>query len=281
MKFIHLTDTHLVAPPQTLFDIDPGARLSRAIESINTHHSDAELCLVTGDLTHWGEPAAFKLFTELMNRLACPWKAIPGNHDLRAEFMKAMPETLTDANGFIQFSLETTAGQFICLDTLDEGYPTGLLCPARLEGLKGLLDAAERDNKDAYLFMHHAPFKVGIAALDKIRLMKSEGFANAISDYAHIRHIFFGHLHRPCHGSWLGIPFSSLKSTAHQSSLTLAPDAPLTSSYELPAYAVVLISPESVVIHDHSFMEEDKAFLYDRGIPEGATAPPEHQRDWD
>ncbi len=280
MKLIHLTDTHLVAPPQTLFNIDPGARLARAIKSINTHHSDAELCLVTGDLTHWGEPAAFKLFTELMGQLACPWKAIPGNHDLRTEFMKAMPQTRTDTNGFIQFSLETSAGRFICLDTLDEGYPTGLLCAARLEGLKSYLDEAMRNHQKAYLFMHHAPFKVGIAALDKIRLMKAQDFSDALEGYTHIRHIFFGHLHRACHGSWRGIPFSTLKSTAHQSSLTLDPNTPLTSSYELPAYAVVLIDPESVVIHDHSYMEEDKSFLYDRGIPEGATAPPEHQRDW-
>ena len=280
MKFIHLTDSHLVAPPQKLFGIDPAARLQAAIESINTYHSDAELCLVTGDLTHWGEQKAFQHFNQLMNGLKCPWTAIPGNHDVRSEMRSALPNTESDANGFIQFERSVTAGRFICLDTLDEGHPTGLLCEARLEGLRLMLGKAHYEGKDVYLFMHHAPLKIGIAALDRIRLANADAFHAVLSDFDNIRHIFFGHLHRSCHGSWHGIPFSSLKATAHQSAFLMDPDLPLTSSLELPNYAVVLAGSDSVVIHDHSYMEEDKAFTYNRGIPEGASAPPAHQKNW-
>ena len=42
MKIIHLTDTHLVRPGDTLFSLDPLQRLRAAIDHINAHQSDAE-----------------------------------------------------------------------------------------------------------------------------------------------------------------------------------------------------------------------------------------------
>ena len=144
-----------------------------------------------------------------------------------------------------------------------------------------MLVDVQKSGKSAYLFMHHAPLNVGIAALDRIVLVNAEDFYSVLKEFDNIRHIFFGHLHRACHGSWRGIPFSSLKATAHQTALLLKPDLPLTSSSELPNYAVVLIDEGNVVIHDHSFLEEDKSFLYERGIPQGESEPPDHQKDWD
>ena len=69
---------------------------------------------------------------------------------------------------------------------------------------------------------------------------------------------------------------STVRATAHQIALTLEPDAPLFGSGENPAYAVVLVSDEAVVIHDHSYLEEDNIFPYDRGFPEtpGDNIPP-------
>jgi len=37
MKFIHLTDPHLVAPPQTLLGLDGRQRLADAVRSINAN----------------------------------------------------------------------------------------------------------------------------------------------------------------------------------------------------------------------------------------------------
>ena len=59
MKFIHLTDTHLVPAPRRLFALDPRARLTAAVADINRRHADAAMVAVTGDLTHWGEPGAY------------------------------------------------------------------------------------------------------------------------------------------------------------------------------------------------------------------------------
>ncbi|MEM8803578.1 MAG: metallophosphoesterase, partial [Pseudomonadota bacterium] len=57
MKFIHLTDTHVVGSG-LLYGQDPAERLAEAVTSINAEHSDAEFVIVTGDMTHWGDADA-------------------------------------------------------------------------------------------------------------------------------------------------------------------------------------------------------------------------------
>ncbi len=61
-KFIHITDTHLANPGLKLYGLDPRARLDAAIADINKHQSDAAFAVVTGDLTHWGEPEILRQF---------------------------------------------------------------------------------------------------------------------------------------------------------------------------------------------------------------------------
>jgi 3',5'-cyclic-AMP phosphodiesterase len=51
LKVIHLTDLHLTPPGETIFGLDPNARLQAAIADINASHRDAALVLLTGDLT--------------------------------------------------------------------------------------------------------------------------------------------------------------------------------------------------------------------------------------
>ena len=41
MKFIHLTDTHVIGGGRRLFGADPARRLTLAVESINRDHADA------------------------------------------------------------------------------------------------------------------------------------------------------------------------------------------------------------------------------------------------
>jgi len=281
MKFIHLTDSHLVAPPQSLFEMDMGARLKGAIQSIKEHHGDADFCVVTGDLTHWGEAGAFELFRDTMNELPIPWHAIPGNHDVRPVFKQILPDIPVDQNGFIQYGLDTPVGRFVFLDTVDEGKPSGFLCPDRLDWLNSEIQEAAENGTDVYLFMHHAPMPIGINGVDRIRLTNGDSFYDAVGNFSNVRHLFFGHVHRPCHGVWRGLPFSTVKATAHQIALTLAPDAPLISSRENPAYAIVLIDKDGVIIHDHSYFDEDKTFTYERGSPGGGEEKPAHQNNWD
>jgi len=268
MKFIHLTDPHLVAPPADLFGIDGRERLAKAVASIARHHADAELCVITGDITHWAEPGAYAAFEEIVSALPMPWQALIGNHDGREEMRAALPALPWADDGFLHYPLDTSAGRFLILDTVDPGVSSGRLCEKRLAWLKEALADSEIEGLDVFLFMHHAPMDVGIPGLDAIRLLNADDFAACIAGFDNLRHLFFGHLHRACHGSWKGLPFSTVRATAHQIAFDLTEDRPLAGSAELPDYAVVLIEDDKVVIHDHSYLEEDAVFEYTRGKSE-------------
>jgi len=268
MKFIHLTDPHLVAPPADLFGIDGRERLSKAVTSIARHHADAELCIITGDLTHFAEAGAYAAFEEIVSALPMPWHPLIGNHDGRAEMRTALPALPWADDGYLHCRLDTPAGRFLILDTVDPGVSSGRLCKKRLAWLKDELVESEAAGLDVFLFMHHAPMDVGIPGLDQIRLINADDFAACIAGFGNLRHLFFGHLRRACHGSWKGLPFSTVRATAHQIAFDMTEDIPLAGSGELPDYAVVLIEDDRVVIHDHSYLEEEAVFEYTRGDPE-------------
>jgi 3',5'-cyclic AMP phosphodiesterase CpdA len=269
MKLIHITDTHFAAPGLQLYGLDPRARLDSAIADINKHHADAEVAIVTGDLTHWGEMEAYRNFLESMRALRLPYVVLVGNHDRRAACLEELSAAPRDSNGFVQGWRDTPRGRLLFLDTLDETSHAGQLCEQRLAWLSRTL-AETLPDKPIYLFMHHPPFEVGVHQMDRIALSERAAFAAIIKPHkARIRHLFFGHVHRPISGSWMGIPFSTLRGTNHQVWFDLNPNAPHLSSHEPPAYAVVLIGEETVVIHTHDYLDSSQRFPFSKpGVDE-------------
>ena len=245
MKFIHLTDTHFVPPGKLLYGRDPRIALDAAVKDINAHHADAECLVLTGDLTHWGEVAAFKNLADSLAPLTMPVHLLIGNHDKREVFHSHFPAAPADPNGFVQGTAETSAGLFVFLDTVEAGTHAGHYCAERQAWLAETLNAA---TGDVFLFMHHPPFATGIPAADRIGLQQMAPFRDVVEPHrAKIRHLFFGHVHRPMAGSWLGIPVSTLRAINHQVWFDME-SAELQGSFEPPAYGVVLIAPETVPI---------------------------------
>jgi Icc protein len=260
MKIIHLTDTHLVDKGTRLYGIDPHERLRLAIEDINQTHGDADAVFITGDLTNWGEPEEYKSITDALAPLTVPLHLLLGNHDNRANFQTAFPDAHCDSNGFVQSIIETDQGRMILLDTLQEGTAAGWLCENRLNWLNNQLSEA---SGSIYLFMHHPPFDIGISWLDQIGLVQKAEFEAVIAPYkSRIRQIFFGHVHRPINGEWLGIPFSTLYGTNHQVWMKTAPHENRVQehSYEKPCYGVVLIDTQKTLIHTREYMYRDDVF---------------------
>jgi Icc protein len=261
MKFIHLTDPHLTASGE-LFELNGDRRLRDAVASINRRHADAELVMITGDIAHWGEPEAYKRARDIFGGLAMPWYPLIGNHDVAEAFFAGLPNARSADADRACFRVDTSAGAFIALDTLTEGTHAGMIDERQLGWLDKELSSADGD---AFLFMHHPPVKTGINGMDKIPLLNPDDLGAVLGKHpGKVRHLFFGHMHRAFHGSWRGVPFSTVKATAHQIAPIFGKDEPLTSSRELPAYAVVLISDDQVAVHDISYMEEETEFTYDR-----------------
>jgi len=127
IKFLHLTDSHLVAPGRRLYGLDPEARLRAAVDSMNREHPDAACAVITGDLAHDGEPAAYQLLKEILADLSMPCHLVLGNHDDHRAFFEVFPDAPRDENGFCQFTFDLGDATGVVLDDLVEGTHAGLL----------------------------------------------------------------------------------------------------------------------------------------------------------
>ncbi len=138
MKFVILTDTHFVARGRKLYGLDPTERLGTAVERINRDHPDISFVIVTGDLAHWGEDAAYENLASILGRLDAPTILLMGNHDKRDPFGRYFPGVARDPSGFVQGVHAFDAATVVTLDTLNEAAPdhAGLLCEARLAFLE-------------------------------------------------------------------------------------------------------------------------------------------------
>jgi 3',5'-cyclic AMP phosphodiesterase CpdA len=263
LTFIHLTDTHLVPRNEALYGLSPAERLDAAIASINGRHAapgpgQAAFVVITGDLTHWGTHAAYAELRAALDRLALPCHLLLGNHDDRAAFRAAFPEAPADERGFIQQAIETDAASCLLLDTQVPGSHAGELCRDRLDWLAQHL---ARDGRPVLLFLHHPPVPVGIAGMDRLALREPDALWDVLAPHrARVRHMFFGHLHRPVCGNWRGISFSTLRGTSHQVALDFARQDRVGGSLEPPAYAVVRVDADSVVVHMHDFLDGTATF---------------------
>ena len=256
MKLIQVSDLHFVPPGTRLLGLDPRARLEAAIADINEHHGDAEICIFTGDLADKGAPEAYESLREAIGGLGIPYRLMIGNHDDRDNFLRVFRAAPRDEDGFVQSVVSNSAGDIVMLDTHEPGQGSGSFCARRQAWLKARLAAAA--GRPVYLFMHHPPLDIGIPSLDRIGLVDKQGFAETVAGAAGIRHIFFGHVHRPVSGSWRGIPYSALRSLVHQVPLDFVTESPVPYDHAPPAYNVILLNGEDTVVHHHEFLDDSR-----------------------
>lgn len=246
MKIVLVSDLHLVAPGESLFGLDPLKHLEDCIADLNRHHGDADLVVFSGDLTNDGEASAYAALAERLADLAAPYRLMLGNHDDRAAFAAAFPQVPMQG-GFAQCVVDLPEFRAVLLDTLQPGQVEGRLCKTRLAWLDDVLEGG----RDTLLFLHHPPFAIGVPSLDDSRLLDADPLLDVLERHGNVRHIFAGHVHRFAGGIWRGIPFTTLRSTNHQSALKL--DGPHAVSFEAPAYALVLADADGLVVHMHEF----------------------------
>ncbi|MBB4388540.1 3',5'-cyclic AMP phosphodiesterase CpdA [Rhizobium leguminosarum] len=268
MKLIHLTDLHLVPPGAMLFGFDPADRLRETINRINRDHADAELCVVTGDLTDEGDAAAYDLLRDVLQELRVPTRLLLGNHDHRGHFLKAFPDEPCDENGFVQSVHESSAGRLIFLDTLVEGFGHGSLTDGRLEWLLARL--AEVQASPVYLFAHHQLQPIGLPHFEPWNTENWRQIMQAIVAAGNVRHIFHGHVHVDVGGSWRGIPFSASRGVAHQ----IIPhftrrDADFVE--DAPAFDVALIDDDGVLVHRFEVSDRNVVAVSEAGPLLGGT----------
>ena len=270
MKFVILTDTHLVPRGRRLYGLDPAERLAIAVEKINAAHNDISFVILSGDLAHWGEQAAYASLAGVLAGLHAPSILMMGNHDKRDAFRIEFAGADRDANGFVQGVHTFDAATIVTLDTLNEQTPdhAGILCEARLHFLEEALRSAPTD-RPLLLFQHHPPFDTGLRYMDGIKLANPEAEWDVIVRTRKPDYLFMGHLHRPISGLWRGIPFHIQRALSHQVAFDLKTADHIPGSHELPDYSHVTVGAGQIVIHQCSFLYDGPLFsLQDRAALE-------------
>ncbi|MGY3608436.1 MULTISPECIES: phosphodiesterase [unclassified Bradyrhizobium] len=246
MKLIHISDIHLTAPGSTIGGRDPRKNFERALTHVLRDHHDAELMVITGDLSDWGDRDDYQWLKQRLESFPIPVRLCIGNHDNRANFLGVFPD-LAGEGGFVQGVHDLPAARCLFLDTAHPQTHAGRYCDERLGWLAARL--AEH-NGPFLLFMHHNPMPTHIAPLDQIRLLDDAAFRRLVARHREqIRHIFFGHCHLPLAGSVGGVPVSSLRGTNHASYPLFAETEVLCASDLPEAYGVVFLGEDYVTVH--------------------------------
>lgn len=257
MKLIHISDIHINSMP--ILESDPIENFNACLKHVEKYHSDADMVVISGDLTHHGQRSSYLRLIEMLESYKIKPLLMIGNHDHRPTFQELFPDVGKDNNDYVQYVRKTQAGHFIFLDTVEFGTHAGHFGLDRQLWFREQLDVAIKENAPAYIFMHHNPVEVGVASSDNIGLVDGEAFRIILSEYKQIiRHIFFGHCHYVLSGSVCSIPMSAPRSTNHPcvpdfSGINRMGFAPFP-----PTYNVCLISDAATIVHSIDFRDEHK-----------------------
>lgn len=253
-KLIWMSDLHFTDEGDVLGH-DPRARLNAAVDHINTHHSDAEMCIISGDIVNRGGRADYEGAKRILDGLVVPYFPMVGNHDSRDLFRDSLPLTDTSMTDFIQYQLETPEAVLICLDTLKEGSDSGEFCPARMDWLRqALINAAK---KSVLIFMHHPPMSLGLPMQDLSKVQEGDAFLDLLVDFDSVQYLLIGHVHRPITGTIRSIPFSTMRSVLYQA----PPPVPewtwktFKPSIEAPSIGILHLEESSVNLQYDQFCE--------------------------
>ena len=257
MKILQISDLHLKSGSGLLHGLDPSAHLAACVEDINIHHADAAFVVVSGDISDDGGAKSYLTARDLLSQIKRPLHFMVGNHDSRDEFKRAFPHAVCDENGFVQSTTSTRGRFFAFLDTVKASAHIGEFCVNRAQWLGARLKAARKGGKRAYIFAHHPPMRISVPYLDRLRLFDGGRLAETLAPHREIvRHLFFGHVHRTISGMWRGVPFSCVKGLNHQVALDMHGEQNPPYTPAPPAYAVILLNGDDVVVHHREFISE-------------------------
>ena len=91
MKIIQITDIHLTTEGKSILGRDPNLNFQNVLNHINENQYDAEVIIITGDLSDWGETSDYLRLKNIIEKNKIPIHLCIGNHDDRANFLSVFP----------------------------------------------------------------------------------------------------------------------------------------------------------------------------------------------
>lgn len=220
MRLIQLSDPHLTADGQPLYDVvDTESALLAALERVRSLSPAADLVVLTGDLADAGNAAAYQRLRAGLDTLPMPYTLLPGNHDDRMELRRAFPDHAWAGEPLCCLRQDWPDGTFLLLDTTVPGQPWGEIGDPQL----AWLEAACPADRPVLLCLHHPPFAIGIPGMDELRCLNEDRLERWLAGKPQVEALLCGHVHRFVVTTFAGRPAMTAPSTAHQIALREGP----------------------------------------------------------
>jgi len=163
MRIVQLSDLHLSSQP--LYGVvDTLAALQLALRRLAALPAP-DLLLLSGDLTSAGRREEYALLRSLLAGLPFPCALLPGNHDDRDQLRAAFCEQAWAPPPLCCQRIDLDGGTLLLLDCIVPGEEWGEVAAPQIDWL----ESACPQRRPVLLALHHPPFCVGIAGMDRIR----------------------------------------------------------------------------------------------------------------
>ena len=253
LKFVVLSDLHLVRHGQTSMTLDTAERLMQAVDCINARYADADFCVIAGDLADEGQAEAYTRLKEITARLVIPAYITLGNHDDRPTFLKVFGADMADETGNVQHVIDLKGYRVIVLDSSEPGRVDGVLTTVQLDWLRARL--AEAADVPVIVVLHHNANALHIAA-DDIKILDDGPFIAALKTHRDNLPDIAGHVHLTSTSTYHGIPFTTLAGGHYSVSFNAdQPAAPFRCLTGPGQMAVVLGTPNATTVLFEDFLD--------------------------
>ncbi len=253
LKFVVLSDLHLVRAGHTSMTLDTAERLERAVTTINQRYGDADFCVIAGDLADEAEAGAYERLRDITSRITIPVYITLGNHDDRPTFLAAFGAGMADETGNVQHVIDAKGYRVIVMDSSEPGQVDGVLEPGQIDWLRARL--AEAADRPVIVVLHHNANALHIAA-DDIKLLDDAPFIAALKSHGDIRQVIAGHVHLTSAAMYHGLPFTTLAGGHYN--VTFNVDAPAAAFRRLTGpgqMAVVVGTPHATTVLFENFID--------------------------
>lgn len=236
IRIAQISDTHLgQAAGYQLLGMDTDFSLRQVLRLIAARESQAELILLSGDISNNGYRQAYQRLYQLLERRDnVVW--LPGNHD-SVGLMKSVC-----AERWFRPRIEIGRWQIVSLDSSVPGSARGTLGADQL----GFLEETLLAHPDLYtlIALHHHVLPVGSNWLDEQLLSNYPTFFELISRYPHVKAVTSGHVHQVTDVVKGGVRVLTAPSTCIQ----FAPNSPeFMVSAEAPGLRWLELYPDGSV----------------------------------
>ena len=209
-RFVHLTDTHIMAGGGWRFrpdlaEFDTATSLRGVVQAVRGLDPAPDFAVLGGDLvspdlldgagvlTSAQYEPSYQLLEEILAGLPCPTHALAGNHDDRDAFNRVLLDGVLAPSTPHCWSFDHCGYHFVGLDSHEPGQAHGFLDDGQLEWLDR--DLGRYREQPTIVFVHHHPWPLGLAWIDRVRLRNGEALTATLRRHPGVRWLICGHVH--------------------------------------------------------------------------------------